>query len=148
MDPIEKSFDIIKTLSEIKHRTRIILTFAHSLDGKISITGKQLKISSQESLCLTHCLRASNDGILVGINTVLIDNPSLNTRLPKELDLKSPVPIVVDSNLRLPLECKFISRNPIILCKPIELCDDQKMMFLKEKGATLIHVFRNNFSAR
>jgi len=60
----------------------ITLTYAQSLDGSISaIRGKPLLLSGKESLVMTHRLRACHDGIMVGVGTLLADNPSLTTRL-------------------------------------------------------------------
>ncbi|OLY83552.1 2,5-diamino-6-ribosylamino-4(3H)-pyrimidinone 5'-phosphate reductase [Smittium mucronatum] len=58
---------------------KVTLTFAQTLDGKISASErKQLLISCKESMVLTHYLRNQHDGILVGVGTILNDNPSLN----------------------------------------------------------------------
>ena len=58
------------------------LSYAQSLDGSIAIDrGTPYILSSSESRVLTHKLRAAHDAILVGINTVVIDNPRLTVRL-------------------------------------------------------------------
>ena len=81
-------------------RPFVTLSYAQSLDGSIAIQpGEALALSSAESKCLTHQLRSLHDGILVGISTVLTDNPQLSVR---EWDGPSPQPIVLDSHLRMP----------------------------------------------
>lgn len=87
-------------------RPYVTLTYAQSLDGSIaSRRGEPLAISGLESLRLTHQLRAEHDAILVGIGTVLADNPQLTVRLvPGE----SPQPVVLDSQLRFPLESRLM----------------------------------------
>ena len=81
-------------------RPFVTLAYAQSLDGSIAGQGRRpLSLSGPSSLQLTHELRAAHDAILVGIGTVLSDNPQLNVRLVPGSD---PQPIVVDSRLRLP----------------------------------------------
>lgn len=107
------------------NRPHVTLTFAQSQDGKIAGPGKtQLALSGAESMLMTHTLRTMHDGIMVGIGTLLNDNPQLNARLlsnpPPVAQL--PRPIVLDSNLRTPLDCKLvrnfasgIGRQPLVL---------------------------------
>lgn len=60
----------------------VTLTYAQSLDGAIAAApGTQTALSGAESKAMTHYLRSQHDGILVGVGTVLADNPSLNCRL-------------------------------------------------------------------
>lgn len=81
-------------------RPLVTLTYAQSLDGSIAARpGHPLAISCMESLTLTHSLRAAHDAILVGIGTVLADNPRLNVRL---VPGKNPQPVLLDSRLRFP----------------------------------------------
>lgn len=80
--------------------------FACSLDGKISTVGGESQwISCEESRKFSHHLRDINDAIMVGVGTVLADNPSLTTRLDGG---KNPVRIVVDSLARTPIDSKIV----------------------------------------
>ena len=82
------------------------LTFAQSIDGCIAtFEGNPLQLSNQTTQRMTHQLRALHDAILVGINTVLIDDPYLTVRL---VEGQNPQPIVVDSRLRLPLSANLL----------------------------------------
>lgn len=94
------------------------MSYAQSLDGCISArAGEALALSGGQSLTLTHQLRASHDAILVGIGTVLSDNPQLTVRRVRG---NNPRPIVVDSRLRLPLDCKLLNNNsraPLIVTR-------------------------------
>ncbi len=83
-----------------RQRPLVTLTYAQSLDGSIAArAGHPLAISCPESQTFTHSLRASHDAILVGIGTVLADNPRLNVRLVAG---PNPQPVLLDSRLRFP----------------------------------------------
>ena len=87
----------------------VALKTAMTLDGKIATAAGQSQwITNEASRYETHRLRDIYDGILVGINTALSDNPSLTTRL-KEYQGRNPVRIVVDSRARLPLTAKLVT---------------------------------------
>jgi riboflavin-specific deaminase-like protein len=89
----------------------VTLSYAQSLDGSIAAKrGEALGLSGPESLRLTHRLRSVHDAILVGIGTVLSDNPRLTVRL---VNGQNPRPIVVDSQLRIPLNCKLFNENSV-----------------------------------
>ncbi|KAK9466144.1 dihydrofolate reductase-like domain-containing protein [Lipomyces arxii] len=85
-------------------RIYVTLTFAQSLDSRIAAgRGQRTQLSGIESKSMTHYLRGHHDAILVGANTVLADNPSLNCRYPvkgKSASEVSPRPIVVDPSFR------------------------------------------------
>lgn len=72
----------------------ITLTYAQSLDAKIAARlGVQTKISHLETKSMTHYIRSHHDAILVGIGTVLADDPKLNCRFP---GAKTPRPVILD----------------------------------------------------
>lgn len=108
-------------------RLWVTLTFAQSRDAKIAGPAREpLRLSGDASMAMTHALRAWHDGILVGIGTVLSDNPRLSVRLvppplPPVADF--PRPIVLDGALRTPptaalleLHAQGKGRQPLILC--------------------------------
>ena len=106
----------------------VTLTYAQAIDGSIAAGrgGAPLRLSSEGSMKMTHHLRAWHDGILVGIGTVISDNPSLNTRL---CEGPSPRPIVLDSDLRCPPQAKFIQlRKAAGLSSPIIVCSTNKRL--------------------
>ncbi|MDR3440828.1 bifunctional diaminohydroxyphosphoribosylaminopyrimidine deaminase/5-amino-6-(5-phosphoribosylamino)uracil reductase RibD [Telmatospirillum sp.] len=82
---------------------------ASSLDGRIAThTGESQWITGPLSRAAGHRLRAENDAILVGSGTALVDNPELTCRLPGLAD-RSPIRVVVDGYLRLPLTAKLVA---------------------------------------
>jgi riboflavin-specific deaminase-like protein len=90
-------------------RPVVTLTYAQSLDGSIAAApGKGLPLSGPESMRLTHRLRAAHQAILVGIGTVLADDPQLTVRL---VDGRSPQPVVLDSALRTPPGSRLMQRG-------------------------------------
>jgi 3,4-dihydroxy 2-butanone 4-phosphate synthase/GTP cyclohydrolase II len=89
-------------------RPRITLAWAQGLDGSIAAApGLRTALSGPESLRMTHGLRASHEGILVGIGTVLADDPTLTVRFAEGPD---PRPIVLDAALRMPPGSRLMTR--------------------------------------
>jgi len=89
----------------------VTLKFAQTLDGRIaSTTGDSRWISSQPSLKLAHKLRSFHDAVLVGVGTVLRDDPQLTVRQVKG---RNPIRIVTDSRLRIPLNSKILRDQEI-----------------------------------
>jgi 3,4-dihydroxy 2-butanone 4-phosphate synthase/GTP cyclohydrolase II len=121
-------------------RPRVTLTYAQSLDGSIAArAGAPLQLSGTEAMHYTHQLRAAHDAILVGIGTVLSDDPQLNVRL---IDGPSPRPIVLDSSLRCPLtaRCLEASRRPIVATT--DRASEERRHDLEMQGVTVLSVPR------
>jgi riboflavin-specific deaminase-like protein len=88
-----------------RSRPHVMLSYAQSWDGSITTApGETIALSSDASMKMTHQLRSLHDGILVGIGTVLADNPRLTVR---KWTGKDPQPIVLDSQLRMPPLCQL-----------------------------------------
>ena len=115
----------------------VTLKFASSLDGKIAtFSGESQWISCEESRKYAHHLRDINDAILVGIGTVLADNPSLTTRL---VEGKNPVRVIVDSNARIPLDSKVVTgKSARTIIAVTENALAEKISELKARGAEII----------
>ncbi|AAN29696.1 riboflavin biosynthesis protein RibD [Brucella abortus 01-4165] len=91
-----------------RKRPEVILKLALSADGMIGRKGAgQVAITGPVSRAQSHILRAQADIILIGIETALADDPVLNCRLPG-LEQRSPVRVVLDGGLRLPLSSRLV----------------------------------------
>ncbi|MGA2763788.1 MAG: RibD family protein [Spirochaetia bacterium] len=90
-------------------RPIVTLSWAQSRDGAIAQPDRTRAIlSGPESMALTHRLRSLHRGILVGIGTVLADDPQLTVRL---VEGPSPQPVVLDSALRTPCAARLLQRS-------------------------------------
>ncbi|MDW8140998.1 MAG: bifunctional diaminohydroxyphosphoribosylaminopyrimidine deaminase/5-amino-6-(5-phosphoribosylamino)uracil reductase RibD [Candidatus Bipolaricaulota bacterium] len=110
----------------------ITLKMAMSADGKIAThTGDSKYISGEASLRLAHELRARHRALLVGIETVLQDDPQLTVRLGRPAP--QPLRIVVDSRGRLPVNAKiFQSPSPIVLATTEALAVEDERKFCEK----------------
>ena len=101
----------------------VVMKYAMTLDGKIAtVTGASKWISGEESRHMVHELRHKYRGIMVGIGTVLADDPMLNCRIE---GLRSPVRIICDSHLAIPLEsniCKTAKEYDTISYEVLTKC--------------------------
>jgi len=93
-------------------RPMVTLKLATTLDGRIATRSGQSKwITGETARAQGHRLRATHDAIMIGSGTAIADDPQLNCRLPG-LEERSPVRIVVDRRLRLPVESKLVQSAP------------------------------------
>jgi diaminohydroxyphosphoribosylaminopyrimidine deaminase/5-amino-6-(5-phosphoribosylamino)uracil reductase len=95
----------------IKHSTTglpyVTYKCAMTLDGKIaSVTGESRWISGEESRKYVHRMRAQSDAVMVGVDTILADNPQLTVRHVRG---RNPLRIIVDSTLRTPTSVEILS---------------------------------------
>ncbi|MEK6681749.1 MAG: bifunctional diaminohydroxyphosphoribosylaminopyrimidine deaminase/5-amino-6-(5-phosphoribosylamino)uracil reductase RibD, partial [Nitrospirota bacterium] len=125
----------------IKTKTQfVILKIAESLDGKIATnTGESKWITGEKAREYAHKLRDENDAVLVGIGTVLRDNPSLTTRL-KNKKGKDPIRVVVDSELKIPLSAKLLTQrsDAITIIATSKTASKNKIEKIKKTGAGII----------
>ena len=96
---------ILRQCSEIiiplllKNNNNFIGQIGQSLDGKIALNnGNSHYINEKESIIYLHCLRSISDGVLVGVNTIMKDNPFLTTR---EIKGDNPIRLIIDPSLKL-----------------------------------------------
>ncbi len=123
----------------------VVMKVAMSLDGKISTTTGQSKwISCDESSRYVHKLRSQVMSILVGINTVIKDNPMLDCRLENG---KNPIRIIVDTTLKIPIDSKIVSSSKSIrtIVVTTKNANRNVMKLLEDKGVEILTVnLKNN----
>ncbi|WEG12102.1 bifunctional diaminohydroxyphosphoribosylaminopyrimidine deaminase/5-amino-6-(5-phosphoribosylamino)uracil reductase RibD [Pullulanibacillus sp. KACC 23026] len=128
----EEFFHFIKT-----KQPYVTVKAATSMDGKIATsTGESKWITSEEARMDVHRLRHNHDAILVGIGTILKDNPSLTTRLPE--GGKHPLRIILDTHLRTPIDSKVVTdqlaETWIITGRP----DEKRVELFRSTGVRII----------
>ncbi len=90
------------------HRPHVILKLAVSADGKAGLAGRRpAAITGEAARERVHLMRATSDAVLTGIGTALADDPLLTCRLPG-MQQRSPVRVVLDGRLRLPLDGRLV----------------------------------------
>jgi len=122
-----------------KKRPYIVLKWAETIDGKIAtFTGDSKWITDEPARRYVHKLRSKVQVVMVGIGTVLKDDPELSVRLGGKK--RKPRPLVVDEGLRIPLRAKVLrtqaEAGAIIAC--VEKADTKKKRTLEKLGAEVI----------
>ena len=121
----------------VKHQPFIILKVAATLDGKLATRNGDSKwISGEISRRFVHRLRDEVDGVVVGIGTVLRDDPNLTARIRGGRD---PYRIVLDSRLRIPEHAKVIDLSPSrAIVATTEMASRDKIERLEKKGVRVL----------
>lgn len=138
MDTAENPTAMATDTNNAAHRPFVLLTFASSLDGSIAArAGAPFALSGHAALEMTHALRAQHDTILVGIGTVLADNPQLNVRFAQG---PHPRPIILDAQLRCPPDARCIDAARGTLIVTTEHASNDAQRVLESAGATVLRV--------
>ncbi|CCE79469.1 Piso0_001534 [Millerozyma farinosa CBS 7064] len=139
---------------DVPDRTVVTLTYAQSLDSRIAAKkGEQTKISHIETKTMTHYIRSKHDAILVGVGTVLADDPKLNCRfrIPGEA-ASHPRPIILDphgkwaysgSQLRQIAATKQ-GKAPFILIDNTTAIDPREQQALEDQGGRFVKLRFDN----
>jgi 2,5-diamino-6-(ribosylamino)-4(3H)-pyrimidinone 5'-phosphate reductase len=117
----------------------VILNAAMSIDGKISTRKNDSAISSKLDLVRVHKLRSTVDGIMIGISTVLEDDPMLNVRY-STTGMKNPTRIIIDSKARIPLNSRIIDSSKKIqtIIAVTHNASSRKIKEIQKKGAQVL----------
>jgi riboflavin-specific deaminase-like protein len=118
-------------------RPSITIKIAQTLDGRIAtVTGQSQWITCEPARALAHELRATHDAVLVGIGTVLHDNPRLTVRL---VDGPDPLRVVADSTLRIPLDSSLLAEQPErTIVAAAEDAPAERVAAVRARGARVI----------
>jgi 2,5-diamino-6-(ribosylamino)-4(3H)-pyrimidinone 5'-phosphate reductase len=145
---------------EKRELPHVTLSYASSMDSKISLLpGMQTVLSGPEAKLMTHYLRSRHDAILIGVGTVLADNPGLNCRLEGAGGfgglgrMWQPRPVVIDPTGRWPVhpECRMLrtavegkGKAPWVIVSPGAQIHPQKLMMLKGYGGDFLRIVEYN----
>ena len=118
---------------------QVLINAAMTIDGKIATNLGDSKISSKQDLRRLHRLRSSVDAVIIGISTVIADNPKLTVRLVKRHGT-TPVRIIVDSIGRIPLDSKILKSASKIntIVAVTKRASDERVDKIKSAGAIVI----------
>jgi len=121
----------------VKHEPFIILKMAATLDGKLATrNGESQWITGEASRRFVHRLRDQVDGVVVGIGTVLKDDPMLTARIKGGRD---PYRIVFDSRLRIPENARVVGLSPSkTIVAATEMASQDKIERLQKKGVRVL----------
>lgn len=117
-------------------KPHVILNAAITLDGKIASRTGNSRISCDKDLLRVHELRSSVKGIMVGINTVIADDPRLTVhKIPAK---KNPTRIIVDSRARIPLSARAFSSDAKTIIAVSKKAKQDKIKKIREKADVII----------
>jgi len=116
----------------------VLLKSSITLDGKIATCTKESKwITGKESRELVHQLREEIDAIMVGIGTVINDNPNLTAYLKAD-KIKDPVKIIVDSKLRIPSDANVFKSDSKVIIATTAVADIEKIKILQDRKVDVL----------
>jgi len=121
------------------HKPFVVFKYAMTLDGKIATVNNASRwITGEESRKIVHRLRSGLSSVLVGVNTVVYDDPLLNVRLIGR-KRKSPIKIIADSSLRIPLDAQALVNDPqLCLVATTEKADKNKVIEIRRRGSQVL----------
>ncbi|MEI7662138.1 MAG: bifunctional diaminohydroxyphosphoribosylaminopyrimidine deaminase/5-amino-6-(5-phosphoribosylamino)uracil reductase RibD [Bacteroidota bacterium] len=116
----------------------VVLKSAMTLDGKIAtVTNASRWITGEDSRKMVHLMRQAMGAVMIGVDTVLFDDPLLNIRLKG--NWKNPLKIIADTYGRIPLESKILTNDPqLAIMATTGLAGKQKMKEIERMGAQVI----------
>jgi len=121
-------------------RPFVIVSCAISLDGKLASACGDVRLSSFDDKVEVHKLRSIVDAILVGINTILRDNPHLTVSEKYYRSDNHPIRVVLDSRCRIPLDAEVITRRPEVrtIVATTQLAPKEKIEKLRRMGVDVV----------
>lgn len=119
----------------------VISNVGMTLDGKLATIENDSRISGENDLKRVHQIRKEVDGIMVGIGTVLKDDPRLTIHKIEAKKDQNPVRIVVDSNLRIPMDARVLNNDAkTVIATTVSKTEEKtnKIRKLREMGVDVI----------
>ncbi len=109
-----------------------------TLDGKIATRTGSSEISGPEDLKRVHQIRKENEAIMVGINTILVDDPRLTVHKISSTISDNPVRVVVDSKARTPLDARIMSEDAPTIIAVSKKALPENVENLKKKAEVIV----------
>jgi GTP cyclohydrolase II len=130
--------ELLGTVRDHGWRPHVIVKFAQTLDGRIATsTGDSKWISGATERTVSHALRAGCDALLVGVGTVLTDDPQLTVRL---VPGSSPLRVVLDSRLRIPTSARVLEGDATTVVLTTGLAPNERRHTLLARGVAVRQV--------
>ena len=139
-DEANRQNEIFRT-AQLKNRPFVLYKTAMTLDGKLATrTGQSRWITEERARELVHVWRSEMDAVVVGVNTVLLDDPLLTSRFTAS---RTPVKVVFDSVARTPPTARLFETDaqgapPNVIIYTTEKASELRVRILKDKGATVV----------
>ncbi|MEI7491193.1 MAG: bifunctional diaminohydroxyphosphoribosylaminopyrimidine deaminase/5-amino-6-(5-phosphoribosylamino)uracil reductase RibD [Bacteroidota bacterium] len=121
------------------HLPFVIFKYAMTIDGKIATVDNASRwITGEKSRKIVHRLRSSMSSVMVGVDTVISDDPLLNVRLTGKPG-RPPLKVIADSRLRIPLEAKALVNDPqLCLIATTDKADKKKILEIRRRGSQVL----------
>jgi GTP cyclohydrolase II len=133
--PVPTAVDVSSLLGDVRprpDRPYVVVKYAQSVDGRIAtVNGDAKWISGEEERRVSHGLRAASDAVLVGVNTVILDDPQLTVRM---MPGASPGRVVLDSTLRIPSAARVLDAMAATRIITTDRSDPQRRAELRRCG--------------
>jgi riboflavin-specific deaminase-like protein len=133
--------DVASLLGEVRVRTSrpyVVVKYAQTIDGRIATsTGDARWISGEEERRTSHALRAACDAVLVGVGTILADDPRLTVRL---VPGASPIRVVLDPRLRLPDDARVLEEDGVTTIVTTGASSAERRAELRRRGVSVVVV--------
>jgi 3,4-dihydroxy 2-butanone 4-phosphate synthase/GTP cyclohydrolase II len=126
---------LVDHLGPRAERPAVVLKYAQTLDGRIATSSGDARwISGEEERTVSHALRAASDAVLVGIGTVLADDPQLTVRM---VPGASPMRVVLDSALRIPDHARVLDEDAPTVVLTTERSSPTRRAALRARGVVV-----------
>ncbi|HZB78964.1 MAG TPA: GTP cyclohydrolase II [Actinomycetota bacterium] len=135
LHPHPEPGDLLGAIRPTPSRPYVAVKYTQSIDGRIATSkGDSKWISGEGERTISHALRARCDAVMVGIGTVLNDDPQLTVRM---VEGASPIRVVLDSSLRIPLDAKVLDDEAATIVMTTTVADRAKVVELERRDVAV-----------